>query len=358
MLSGCAVRPVGPGRAGTPGATAQSAAPAASQTAGTPTRAPAAPSQRFTVSFAGDVHFMERTARRLAANPATVFDQAEPGLAAADLTMVNLETAITTRGTPQAKEFHFRTDPTALTALRDAGVDVATEANNHAVDFGDVGLADTLHAIKASGFPVIGVGANADAAFKPYTTTINGARIAVFAADQVQDETTLSLFSAGAGEPGVANARQDAPRLIAAVRAAAKAGYVTIVYLHWGTENSSCMDADQQTLATQLARAGAAAVVGSHAHVIQGSGWLPNGTYVDYGLGNFLWWEEGPPNQNDTGVLTLTFDRGKVVAARFAPARIGATGVAAPVHGAEATRINGLRAAATACSDLSPTRPS
>ncbi len=33
-------------------------------------------------------------------------------------------------------------------------------------------------------------------------------KLAIFAADQVQDETTLSLFSAGPGKPGVANAYQ------------------------------------------------------------------------------------------------------------------------------------------------------
>jgi poly-gamma-glutamate synthesis protein (capsule biosynthesis protein) len=127
------------------------------------------PSGRFTISFAGDVNFSGRTAARLARNPATVFGPAAAVLRRADLTMVNLETAITTGGVAQPKEFTFRAPPVALTALRDAGVDVATMANNHGADYGESGLRDSLRAIAKSGFPVIGIGANARQAFAPYT---------------------------------------------------------------------------------------------------------------------------------------------------------------------------------------------
>ena len=126
-----------------------------------PTRSTATAAQgEFSFAFAGDVHFEDRTADRLA-HPATAFGEAKPVLAAADLTMVNLETAITTRGEPAPKEFHFRAPAAAFTALRDAGVDVATMANNHAADYGAVGLRDTLAAIRTSRFPVVGIGASA-----------------------------------------------------------------------------------------------------------------------------------------------------------------------------------------------------
>ena len=74
-------------------------------------------------------------------------------LRSADFTALNLETAITTRGTPQPKTFHFRAPPAAFTALRDAGIDLVTMANNHALDYGPVGLADTLAAARAARFP-------------------------------------------------------------------------------------------------------------------------------------------------------------------------------------------------------------
>ena len=112
-----------------------------------PTRsAPRRARGTFTIAFAGDVHFAERIGERLDRNPATVFGEAAPGLRRADLTMVNLETALTTGGDQQAKEFTFRAPPRALVALRDAGIDVATMANNHGADYGAFGLRDSLAA--------------------------------------------------------------------------------------------------------------------------------------------------------------------------------------------------------------------
>jgi hypothetical protein len=311
----------------------------------------ARPAGEFTVSFAGDVHFSGRVRARLNRNPATAFAQAAAGLRKADLTMVNLETAITTGGDEQNKLFTFRTPPAALTALRDAGIDVATMANNHGADYGTSGLHDSLAAIKASGFPVIGIGKDAAHAFAPFTTTLNGVKVAIIAADQVQDETTLSLFSAGPGKPGVANGYS--PRLITAVRHAKAAGYVVIVYLHWGIEYQTCPSGDQTQLAGQLAQAGASAVVGTHAHVLQGAGWRRDGTYVAYGLGNYLWWMSFGNNQDDNGVLTLTFRHSAVVADRFAPSHLDGRGVPMPATGAQRRRIlaewNGDRQ----CTDLS-----
>jgi len=290
---------------------------------------------------------MGRTAARLAADPATVFGQAQPALADADLTMVNLETAITTRGTPQAKEYHFRTNPTALTALKDAGVDVVTMANNHAADYGAVGLRDTVAAINAGGLPVLGIGANAKQAFAPYETTINGTKLAIFAADDVDDETTLRLFSAGPHQAGVADGR--GPELVAAVRAAAKAGYTVIVYLHWGTEDVICTNPAQQQWADELAAAGASAIIGSHPHALQGAGWRKDGVYVAYSLGDYLWWTADQVSEYDTALLTLTFDHGKVVAQHWAPAEIDDRGVPMPATGADKKRINKIITDSRAC---------
>src|SRR6202021_877372 len=95
------------------------------------------------------------------------------------------ETAVTSRGKPQPKTYHFRTTPGAFTALRDAGIDLATMANNHAPDHRQTGLANTLAAAKAARFPYVGIGADAAAAWAPYVTTVKGTRIAVIGVSQV-----------------------------------------------------------------------------------------------------------------------------------------------------------------------------
>jgi poly-gamma-glutamate synthesis protein (capsule biosynthesis protein) len=335
------------------GAAPGTTAPASSAT--TAGAAPSRPSGEFTMSFAGDVHFSGRVAKRLAKDPATAFGSAAPGLAKADLTMVNLETAITTGGDPQDKAFTFRAPPSALTALRDAGIDVATMANNHGADYGLPGLRDTFAAIRSSHFPVVGIGPDAARAYAPYKTTLNGVRVAIFGGDQVRDETTLSYFSAGAHSAGVANAYS--PELIGAVQHAKAAGYVVIVYLHWGIEYQTCPSGDQTELAGELARAGASAVIGTHAHVLQGAGFRPDGTYVAYGLGNYLWWMNFNNNQDDNGVLTLTFRHSSVVADSFAPAHLDSRGVPLPATGAEKQRIDAEWQADRRCTDLSAQPP-
>ena len=76
----------------------------------------------------------------------TAFGPIASVLKSADFTAVDPETAVTSRGTPQPKTYHFRTTSAAFTALRDGGVDLVTMANNHVLDYGQVGLADTLAA--------------------------------------------------------------------------------------------------------------------------------------------------------------------------------------------------------------------
>lgn len=328
---------------------------------------PAKAAGTMTLSFAGDVHF-ERQVRALLTSPEGM-TALRPVLGAADVTVVNLESAITDRGSPEPKEFHFRAPPSALQTLADAGVDVVSMANNHAVDFGPVGLGDTLAAKAASPVPVIGIGADAKAAFAPAVVTVDGLRVAVIASTQVPD-LTAAKFPAGDSTPGVA-ANQRPERLLAAVRAARAAYDIVVVFLHWGTEQLVCPDAAQFATAAALEAAGADIIVGGHAHRVQGAGWLGR-AYVDYGLGNFVWWlNSTTPKDSASGVLTVTVDEaavraraalpraqwaglGPVVSAgRWVPLRISrADGLPRPPGVDEAARMSADWEQARACTKL------
>ena len=325
-----------------------------SSAAAVPSRSATEPAGQFTVAFAGDVHFSGRLAPRLAADPATVFGQAVPALSKADLTMVNLETAITTGGEQQDKSFTFRAPPTALTALKDAGIDLATEANNHGADYGLSGLHDTLAAIAASKFPVIGIGKDAAQAYAPYETTVNGVKVAFLAATQVQDET-LANWTAGADSPGV---RQRVLGAAARQCARGQGRRLRGDHLHpLGHRVRHLPQLAAGIAGGQLAAAGAAAVIGTHAHVLQGAGWRPDGAYVAYGLSNYLWWMSFGNNQDDNGVLTLTFRGGKVVSNSFDPSHLDSRGVPVPATGVEGARILQQWNDDRSCTDLSATPP-
>jgi poly-gamma-glutamate synthesis protein (capsule biosynthesis protein) len=296
----------------------------------------AGPRGTVTLAFAGDIHFQLHLAALLD-HPDGALGSISETLKAADLTMVNLESAIAEGGTPDPKElevpsnrYWFRTPPKALAVLEAAGVDVVSMANNHGADYGAAGFAETLRARRDSRVAVVGVGKNRHDAFAPYRVSIRGTDLSFLAADASIREGSSSVWAAAPTTPGIAAAHSDRPRaLLAAVRSASRHDDVVVVYLHWGTELRACPDPHQRAVAAALAEAGADVVLGSHAHVLLGSGWLGD-TYVDYGLGNFLWYHNQQP---ETGVLQLTIRDGQVVGDSWAPARIQTYGRPRPLRG-------------------------
>jgi poly-gamma-glutamate synthesis protein (capsule biosynthesis protein) len=296
------------------------------------------------------VHFTGRTAPLLG-DPATAFGPIASVLKSADFTAVNLETAVTSRGAPQPKTYNFRTTPLAFTALRDAGVDLVTMANNHVLDYGRMGLASTLAAAQAARFPYVGIGTNAATAWAPYVTTIRGVRIAIVGVSQVAE--LASSWVATGTRSGEANAI-DLPRTLAAVRAAKRLAKIVIVFMHWGTEGQACPDPNQLSLAPKLAAAGASIIIGAHAHMLQGSGWLGR-TFVAYGMGNFLWWENS--YSTATGVLKLTLHPNAPLTAQFIPAVVSRTGQPVVDRGASARQAASRYADLRTCAELTP-RPS
>ena len=343
--------------------------PPATATSGIPSEAPASTGTgragsdpgTLTLAVGGDVHF-EDYLRPLARDPHGL-DRLRSTLGGADLSMVNLETAITRRGTRIGKEFHFRAPASALETLAGAGVDAVSMANNHGVDFGPVGLRDTLAAKRASPIPIVGIGANEAEAFASATLRAKGVRIAVLSASQVQ-EMTLANWSAGPHSPGIASS-SPATRLVNAVKKARRTHDVVIVFLHWGLDYQQCPDGQSISTARALEAAGADIVVGGHSHRVNGAGWMGD-AYVDYGLGNFVWWRSAEPDSR-TGVLTLSVDVRRATATRrtsgplvrkavWTPMLIGRDGIPAVASGADAPRLLGLWKQASRCTSLA-TRP-
>jgi hypothetical protein len=259
-------------------------------------------------AFGGDVHFPVGTTLgdRLADDPATALGPTVPQLlSGANLMMVNLESALTDGTCPEAqdKQYVFYAPTSAITAFKGAGVSLITEANNHGEDCGMAGLQMALAARQETGYPILGIGQDAAEAFAPYRVTINGERISIIAATQVIDSDLQSAWTATSTQPGLASA-YDVNDLVSAVEAARKVSDTVVVYLHWGTELDACPNPLQEPLAQLLVQAGADIIVGTHAHVLLGAGYLGT-AYVDYGLGNFAFYDNSPP-ENASGSLIVT----------------------------------------------------
>ena len=312
----------------------------------TPLRDPLGSGNAVTIAFGGDVHFEGASASALAGGLRAI----TPVLSKADVTMVNLETAITDRGDAAAKEFTFRAPRTAFASLRAAGVDVVSMANNHGQDYGVVGVRDSLAAAKAAKFPVVGIGLDAAQAFRPWRTTVKGQRLAFIGATHVLDNHLRSAWTAGAGKPGLASAYEEAT-LLAAVKRARATSDTVVVYLHWGAERVACPIARQPAIARKLIAAGADVVVGSHAHVLLGAGMLGT-TFVSYGLGNFVFYAR-PGVGAQTGVLTVNVTGSRINGYGWAPAVISG-GVPHPLSGAAAAAAQQRWASLRACTGLKP----
>ena len=257
----------------------------------------------LTVALAGDTMLGRGVAQRLAeGRGAVVAPEVAEAAGEADLFVLNLECCISDRGQPWPdphKPFFFRAPPSAVEALTLLGVDCVTCANNHALDFGEEALLDTLDLLSAGGITAVGAGPNVEAARRPAILESRGLRIAVVGATDHP-----GAFGAEPGRPGVAFAdiREEVPpwlgEAIGTARADADAVLVTP---HWGPNMSRDPVAHVRRAAPVLLDAGATMVAGHSAHVFQGV----DGAVL-YDLGDFIDDYAVDRNlRNDLGLLWL-----------------------------------------------------
>ncbi|MCK7470855.1 MAG: CapA family protein [Desulfomicrobium escambiense] len=160
------------------------------------------------ISAAGDLMTGRGIDKRLRdGGPEAVFD---PGvlrsLRGSDLAPANLEGALTLRGSAARKTYTFRSDPSAASSLADAGFDALLLANNHSLDWGPAGLADTLEALAGAGIAGVGAGRDLGEASRPFRIEIKGQSVAVFGAARFPRERSGwdgARTAAAAGRPGI-----------------------------------------------------------------------------------------------------------------------------------------------------------
>src|ERR1044071_1916628 len=86
------------------------------------------------------------------------FEVMKGELRAADIAFCNVEGCIAGCGAPVPKKYNFRARPRAALALREAGFDVVSLANNHSLDFGRDALGETIQRVRSQGIRVVGAG--------------------------------------------------------------------------------------------------------------------------------------------------------------------------------------------------------
>lgn len=235
-----------------------------------------------------------------------------------DVMVVNNEFPYTQRGSRREnKQFTFRADYDTAFYLNDMGADVAILANNHAYDFGEEGLLDTLETLNNVGVHPVGAGRNIEEAIKPVYYIINDIKIAIIASTQIERLSTPDTIGAGAERAGVFRCwgSNNEQMLYNTIKVAKENADFVVVCVHWGTEKDEVPDTWQIQMAPKLAEAGADAIIGDHTHRLQGIYYYGDVPCI-YSLGNF--WFNG--TTIDTCMVELTFNKDGLKSFQFLPA--------------------------------------
>jgi poly-gamma-glutamate capsule biosynthesis protein CapA/YwtB (metallophosphatase superfamily) len=253
--------------------------------------------------------------------PDQAFSASAGWLRTADLTMGNLECALTDTPPPVAATLeHSLPTPVRLYAptqaaswLKAAGFDLLGLANNHSLDAGPDGLRQTAGTLQAAGLAVVGAGAAPEQALASYTFTHDGLTLAILSVNAIPIPPDNALPAGQSAQDGWDVARWEREAVLAAVSAASQQADAVIVSIHWGYEYQFQPDPAQTRYAEWLFEAGADVVLGHHPHVVQAPAILtrPDGRAVlaAYSLGNFVFDQGREEGTDQSLALRLVFDK-------------------------------------------------
>lgn len=278
--------------------------------------------KEVSIVFAGDILFddgyaiMAKMKQRGKGIEGSISQDMLEIMRGADIFMLNNEFPYTDRGEPTPeKSFTFRARPEYASYLLDMGADIVSLANNHAYDYGEISLTDTIDTLSQIGMPFVGAGRNLDEAVKPVYFIANDKRIAFISATQIERLDNPDTKGATDSSPGVFRC-WNVELLLQVIQNARQVSDYVIVYIHWGTESTDELDWAQKEQAVKIAEAGADLIIGDHPHVLQPVGYCGN-VPVIYSLGNYLF----NSRAQDTCLVRAVLDENGLKSLQFIPGR-------------------------------------
>jgi poly-gamma-glutamate synthesis protein (capsule biosynthesis protein) len=231
-----------------------------------------------------------------------------------DFGFVNMETPVAPAHSKGTKPFMFDAPVALPEALKASGIKIVSFANNHVMDQGWAGFAETREHLREAGLEFAGTGDTAQTGWQPVITGANGIKVGWLGMtrwlngnrnpdkDDVPHVNFFPYPKESGGAPGM-----DEAGLLKAVTAARAQCDLLVISVHWGIEYATAPRPEDVDIAHKMLEAGASVIVGSHPHVLQ-----PVETYktadgrntvIFYSLGNFL------SNQSRTYVDGLMPDK-------------------------------------------------
>ena len=218
-----------------------------------------------------------------------IFREIAPVLQQADLAIGNLETPLygnkpfIKKRNPATGNPLFSTPEALAPALKKAGFDVLTTANNHCLDNGPAGLLRTIDVLDETGIAHTGTYASAESARDLLMLERGGIRIGMLSYTKHTNRNPIPKAM-----PWCVNL-MDVRRMLTDVKRLREQGAdIVIVSLHDGIEYSALPTARQKSMARRLLQSGADIILGAHPHVLQPIVWTCNNKLKAYSLGNLI----------------------------------------------------------------------
>lgn len=263
------------------------------------------------VAWGGDVNLGRRQHYRTRQLGVASVLGGVPVLAEADLRIVNLECVVASRGEQgvpkgEAGPHYYRARPEMLRLLTEAGIDVVATANNHSGDYGAEALAEQAALLDAAGIGHAGSGPNLDAALTPVLRRAGRLNVALFALDATQPRFAAGKATAGNAYLPLSSPSEWAACLAPRIAAAREKAHVVLVAVHWGKNREPCPGTEEIAVGRAIIEAGADAVLGASAHVLQGVE-IHNGRPIIHDAGDLLFdaISRSSKDSDESGVFSL-----------------------------------------------------
>ncbi len=268
-----------------------------------------------TITFVGDIYLSDYVLEKYNTYgvDGVLGSSLKDALVGADIFMANQEFAFSNRGVKASdKQYTFRVDPKYSSVFTDMGIDIATLANNHALDFGTVALKDSFDTLDDVGILYTGAGKDIEEAKECKTFEVNGKTFGFLGASRV---IPVYNWTATSTNPGMLTT-YNSTALVSCIEEAKKECDFVSAYVHWGEEKDTTPETYQRTLAKEYIDAGADIVIGSHPHVLQGIEFY-EGKPIVYSLGNFIFYN----SINQTAIINTTVKEDGDVSLQILPCK-------------------------------------
>jgi poly-gamma-glutamate capsule biosynthesis protein CapA/YwtB (metallophosphatase superfamily) len=296
-----------------------------------------------TLAAVGDIMLGRRVGDRHRADPGAPLKPLATRLAAAEITVGNFESTLSTAGSPTQGGDSFAASPRVTSGLRAAGFDLLSLANNHVGDYGNRALRQTLARFAKAKIDTVGAGQNLAAARRPVIMERDGVRVGFLAVDSIGETPAATRTRAGTNRLNMPPRtgpldRAALRRITSDIRALNRQVDVVIVLTHWGTQYTHRPEASQRLASRAFADAGADLVIGGHPHWVQG--WeMAGSAVVVHSLGNFVFDMDFQTKTREGIFLEIVLWGDKVKAVEPVPYLIDSTFTPRLIRGDRAQRI-------------------